>query len=436
VQGASGGVQGARGGVRGARGVARAARWGGAALLLFAAFASKENALAWAAFLPLCALAADSSDGQPISARRALAHLGRAAAVAGPPLALFLLLRARALADMPEHDFVNWLSNPLYFTGAATRICTAIAIWGYGLWLSLCPFHLVSDYGPVTFEPIATPLSWKVALAALALLAWLAIGLRRARRAPLLFLSMSCFLGFSFLTTNIPLAVGTVFGERLYYTPSLGIAFLAAWVFGVAGRARPACALVVAVWAIACGVVIQGRNRAWHDDLTLLETDVRQNPRSVRLLDTAASIASTRGDLARAEALWKQALALEPEYADAMSNWAAALGMRGRYAEAEQLLLRALAAPAPKHQRPESTHTNLGLVYEATGRTDAAWEEFVQAFRIAPTSAGAHQPLLRLGEARLRTHRADTEPVLAAMANDARLPDNVRRRARSLLKKE
>src|SRR4029078_2203656 len=162
------------------------------------AFASKENALAWVAFLPLCALAADRGDGVTLSARRAFLHRARAAAVAGPPLVVFLVLRARALADMPEQDFVNWLSNPLYSTDAATRIWTAIAIWGYGLWLSLWPFHLVSDYGPVTFALISTPGHWSVALSAIAILAWLVAGLVRARRAPLLFLSMSCFLGFSF----------------------------------------------------------------------------------------------------------------------------------------------------------------------------------------------------------------------------------------------
>ena len=71
----------------------------------------------------------------------------------------------------------------------------------------------------------------------------------------------------------------------------------------------------------------------------------------------------------------------------------------------------------------------------ATGRPDAAWEHLAQAFGIAPTTPGLHESLLRLAEARLRSgKRADTAPLLTAMANDARLPENVRRRARSLLK--
>jgi hypothetical protein len=200
----------------------------GCAALLFLAFCSKESALAWSAFLPVFAIAHvwTRFPREPLGK-----ILGRplllTGAVAVPPIVLFLLLRAQALADMPEKDFVNYLSNPLYFTDSATRVLTGMAIWGYGLYKSLFPFSLVSDYGPVTFQLISSPLHWHfllVLLAVLALGGWLAAGLLLARRHPLLFLSAASFLGFSVTTSNVPLAIGTIFGERLYYTPSLGSA--------------------------------------------------------------------------------------------------------------------------------------------------------------------------------------------------------------------
>ena len=37
---------------------------------------------------------------------------------------------------------------------------------------------------------------------------------------------MACFLGFSFIVTNIPLSVFMLFAERNYYTPSLALSLL------------------------------------------------------------------------------------------------------------------------------------------------------------------------------------------------------------------
>ena len=55
-------------------------------------------------------------------------------------------------------------------------------------------------------------------------------GIALVRRHPLVFLAMACFLGFSFATSNVLFAIGTIFGERLYFTPSLGLGIFAAWI--------------------------------------------------------------------------------------------------------------------------------------------------------------------------------------------------------------
>jgi hypothetical protein len=55
---------------------------------------------------------------------------------------------------------------------------------------------------------------------------WLVLGLVCARRQPLLFLSAAMFLGFSFIGSNVLFAIGTNFGERLFYMPSLAISVL------------------------------------------------------------------------------------------------------------------------------------------------------------------------------------------------------------------
>ena len=64
-------------------------------------------------------------------------------------------------------------------------------------------------------------------------------GLWWARRQPLPFLAMAAFFGFSFLISNIPTPIETIFGERLYYTPAVGLSFLLAWVADRLWRLEP-----------------------------------------------------------------------------------------------------------------------------------------------------------------------------------------------------
>jgi protein O-mannosyl-transferase len=342
-------------------------------LLLFLALCSKESAIAWVPFAAIYALASDFTANSTIRWKRA----GFALVISAAPLIAYLILRQLAVGD--HEDSVHYLANPLHSADTRTRILTGVMIWGYGLWKCLVPIGLVHNYGPVTFELVESMTDGRFIVALTTLCAWLFVGLRFARRQPALFAGMACFLGFSFVTSNVPFAIGTLFGERLYYTPSFGIALLVAWV-AMARPNRVALAALI-LWLLAACVLIVDRNVAWADDTSLILHDAPANPRCVDLLDKHARLLRDAGDGDGAELLWRRAVSFDPLYPNALTNLATYLAVTNRHVEAEEYFRRALAIPDSRRPMRHLTRRDLSVLYEQMGRTKDSLEQLRLAWR-------------------------------------------------------
>ena len=208
-------------------------------------------------------------------------------------------------------------------------------------------------------------------------------------------------------------------GLRIWIVALMGVSFLAGIPAGV---------------LIVDGTRPQSDDRGAFTDETLLFTDVERNPQSIRLLNAAAGKLNARGESDRAFALWERALQIEPEYANGLSNYGAALGMRGDYQRAEPLLLAALEVPEHKVQQREFAHANLAALYEVTQRPVKAWDHAVKTWDLNPDYRDIHPSILRLAEARLqRGWKKDTLRVLREMADHADVAPELRRRARQLV---
>lgn len=282
-----------------------------AAAALFLAFGSKESALAWAPFLAVLGWAADAR-------RDAFRHVALAAAVAALPLAAFFLLRAQMLAALPAPvPAVEFVVNPVAHLDATTRVCTATMLWGFGLLKTLLPLPCHADYGAAAVTLANSLLDLRFVAAAMALLVTLGIGVVCARRRSLVSVAVAAFFGFSLLTSNLPFAIGTIFGERFYYAPSLGLAFAAA---ALARWPRRSGAIALGAWLAISAVIVVPRNFVWQDDDTLFLHEAQAGTRSVRMLVCAAVVHEARGQNNDAERLLRDVLALEPEYALAWNN--------------------------------------------------------------------------------------------------------------------
>ncbi len=91
------------------------------------------------------------------------------------------------------------------------------------------------------------------------------------------------------------------------------------------------------------------------------------------------------GDLAGAEARWREALRLRPDFAEAHGNLGIVLDRRGAAAEAETCHRRSIALDPTRPQ----THLNLGVNLAQRKRFDAAEAAYREALRLDPQCAAA-----------------------------------------------
>lgn len=367
----------------------------GAAILLFLAACSKESAVAWFPFLPCYLLARAFMRDPTLGTGQVLrADLGRLLPVLLVPLLAWALARWSVVGGSGVN--VAFSMNELAFESPETRILTAVKIWGYGLYKCLAPFSLACIYSAVVFPLVKTPLDIGFLASASALLVFLVLGLRYARRAPLLFLAMAVFLGFSFITSNVPVAIGTVFGERLYYTPSLGVCLLPAWLLLRLPRLQPWLMLLLLIWTATCCAVIWQRNFVWENDKTLFRHDVEKQRQSIDLHRKAADtfMSGEEKDLDKAMALLEAAVKLDRRYPLAWLDMGGIQMERRNWKAAIQNYNRVLESPyvGPSGAAPLA-HINIGKCWLELGDKGKAVAALEEVLRLVPAHREAWQLL-------------------------------------------
>jgi len=367
----------------------------GAAAAWFAAFASKESAVAWAPFSWVLVFVRRLHDEPGAPALRLLRRGAPAAALAaGVPLALFLALRAHTLAKVGA-DAAAWEAK-LEASTAGWRVGNAFVQWAYALLSSVLPVHLSADHGPSVFTPQTSLSSPSVLLSLVVLGGTLAGGLALWRRAPWLFLAAATFFGHSFLTSNVPLRIGTDYAERLYYTPSLALSFVVAHLAHRLGaRWRAAAVVALASWVAWNGSLILRRNPVWRDDPTLFAAEVENQPRSARMHLFHAMQLQKRGAHAEAIAHLERVVELFPEHAEAWNHIGADHFRAGRHAQARACFERSVAAGHFTPQTRVAAAINLVAALLETGDLAAVPRALEVALAADPRAFAARVPDLR-----------------------------------------
>lgn len=356
----------------------------GAAICFFVAYGSKESAIAWAPFVFILAWALGRIDGRQ-SLPIAVPWL---AAIVFVPLVAFLLLRQQMLSGLAEPiPSIAWTANPLAHTDTVTRISNAALVLLHGLRLLVLPFGLSSDWGPMLLGQTGSLAGIAIASAAL-LVAIGVFALLRARRAPRVFVAVAAFFGFSFMTSNIPFAIGTIFGERLLFAPSLALAITVAVIverlpsLEAAARSGIAVALA-ALFALQLGLM-QARVPAWKNDATLVATDVARHPNSIRLQIAAAVAAEARGDAQEAAERYQYVIAIEPQFRLAYVNLASLALRTNKHDLVEPLLEQASMAKHGDRIDHAKIAGNRGLLRLTQKRDREAADAFAESLEKAP----------------------------------------------------
>lgn len=302
------------------------------------------------------------------------------------------------------------LDNPLVDLDSVSRIPTALGLLGKYLSMLLLPYPLSADYSMnmITVAGFWSEVEhWLSLTLCLALLVAMLLSARV--RSELFFCSAWFFLAFA-VTSNVLFPIGTIFGERLAYLPSVGgLALLL--LFGqrfIGGRPR---AVLGSLLFLAFFWTSTRHSIVWASNETLHSYQVRVSCRSAKTLHNYAVLLRNKGALDDATVLFHAALREYPEFADAAQGLGSVYAMKGLPSGAMHWYNRALEID-PLHS---ATREGRARLFLALGQHENARREFERLQQLDPHSLAARLGLLAILVAEKRWDEAKTlrEELLA-----------------------
>lgn len=252
-------------------------------ILYFAALLSKETAIT---MFPIYGLVAWIVYGREV---RSVLTKGMIFLL--PVLSIFVI--RHLLFGGQESTPIDIMDNPIVAADSfLQRMATSMVLLLKYLQLMFYPYPLSSDYS-YTVIPLSDLADWKAwvgLMVHLGMFVYAVLGLRERR-----FISL-CILGYFMaisLFSQIPMVIGTMFGERLAYLASfwwiLGAIYLVkAWIPSEKWLEHKAFLSVSAIIILVFSFLTIQRTADWKSNLTLFTADAATYPQSVRLNNGAA----------------------------------------------------------------------------------------------------------------------------------------------------
>lgn len=206
---------------------------------------------------------------------------------------------------------------------------------------------------------------------------------------------------FWFLGTLVPV-IGFVqvgaqsMADRYSYIPSIGLFVVIVWAAAEFFASRPngkiligligGCALAACVLATSLQIT------HWRGSISLFLHAIQATKNNYVAHNALGKAFETRGDLAQAEELYRDAVRIEPRYAVSQYNYGLILVALGKEDEA----LEHLAAAAKLDPNNADAQFNLGIFFLQKNRFTNAAQCFEATLKIRPNFATGHY---RLGQA-------------------------------------
>jgi Flp pilus assembly protein TadD len=374
----------------------------GATISFFLALMSKEGVVTMLAVFPL--MAWFFTDAK-------LKRILTGAVVMLIPAAIYILIRHFVLSDTPEIWGLSPVDNFLVLAPDwETRVATAVMLLGKYLLLLFFPHPLVNDYSyaQIPFVSLTSPGFLLSALVYSLILS--VIFLRIKKKEPWVFGLIFLVISIS-IYSNLFFLIGTAFGERLMFVPSLGfcmaMVLLLNQILSSPGTSSFSInrKTLVSNWKLLTiiGLVIifySGktitRNFEWKDNETLITSDVTKNPNSARLQHHLGNIYR---DKARYEddppirnkwtrkslSAYQAALRIYPAHDDTQEQTGLAWYLVGH----PDMGIFYFKMVLKKNPMRRDAWNNLGNIYAGQGDLPAALEAFQKATKIFPWFAEA-----------------------------------------------
>lgn len=383
----------------------RKAAWLALAVLLYGlSLFTKESVITFLAIFPLSIW---------FFTNKSLGENLKVSALFLAPAALYLIVRHRVLEAQAFPEVYSILDN--FIIGAknsSEKLASAFLMCGRYLWTLVFPHPLISDLGYPQMKPVGFG-DWRAILGFLVYVGMGVWALMNLSKKHFLAYAILFYLAAFSLFSNVLMTIGTSYGERLLYGPSLGFAMALAWGLlrlakvdfksqylssgGKASLALGAGAVILALYSIKTIT----RNTAWYDSYSLYLADIDRSPNCAKLnyhialeeakrgQDEKTSAVTDRALVEKAIAHYTKAIELYPEYHDAFGSRGLAYFRLQNYDKAFDDYQTALK------YRPNDARvlSNLGFIYFMRQQIPQAEEVYRKAIAADPRFIDARRNL-------------------------------------------
>ncbi len=335
---------------------------------------------------------------------------------------LFIYSRDAVLSQFPQNTDTSIMDNLIVKVkdNIPSRFATAVMIVGFYIYTFFVPHPLACDYSYATLEPV-TLSHWGFILSFLLCISGFIFAIRGLKRQDKIgFGILWFFITFS-LASNVFFLIGTSFGERLFFTPSLGlciftVGILAKFLKKEGGvtimekmKTSPALWGILLVLSVLYSIKTIARNQDWRSDYELFSRDIEYNDNATHLLyymgnhlpsedrkEVLTELMISAGytqqqlqdslsrEVARSIGYFRRSLSIYPYLpADGYNQLGKAYFLQGQLDSAQKYYLRAFS-----EDTTSGIYTNnVGTVYFNSRQFDKAMPYFKKAHILDSTEA-------------------------------------------------
>lgn len=331
------------------------------------------------------------------------------------PAVIFLLIRKHILDAQPYQETYSILDNFMVETkNQGEKLASAFMMCGRYLWTLIFPHPLVCDMGYPQVKVVNFS-DWR-ALAGFFAYAGMGVwALLNLKRKHFLSFAILVYLATFSVYSNVIITIGTSYGERLLYLPSLGFAMAVAWLFCKVFKIDDLDSLWnpngkgTALW-MAVGVLLAAyslktvfRNGAWYDSSSLYAADLPNSPNCAKLnyhnaletvrigMDEKESVVKDVEQVRKGITCYDKCIELYPQYHDAYGSRGLAYFRLGEVLKDPQQQQEAWDKALADYQESlkyrfnnSEVLSNMGKIYFTRGQADKAEEVYRKAVQYDP----------------------------------------------------
>ncbi len=417
----------------------------GTGLVFFLGLMAKETTITFLAVIPLAAY---------YFRNNAFKKITKPTLVILASSIIFILIRTSVLGfdfggspkELMNNPFIKIAGNSYVPFSVGEKAATILFTLGKYIGLLLFPHPLTHDYYPRHID-IMTFGHWKVLLSILVYVGLAAYAFANIRKKGIASFCILYFFITLSIVSNIVFPIGTNMSERFMFMPSLGFCILLAYLlFKYFGRSNSKIMIAAVSVVLLCySLKTVTRNGVWKNDFTLFTTDVKTSSNSAKVLNAAGGALVTesakpenaskkikmldkaipylskaleihpnyknaalllgnayfyKSDFDAAIKSYERAMAIAPDYQEAIKNLAIAYRDGGRHAgEKEQNLQKAknyLQRSIQLVDTDPDAYRLLGITHGMAGEHPQAIKYFTKVTEILPDNASAY---VNLGKA-------------------------------------